>query len=146
MNFCLHDTKISEFLIEQGCVSSAPESGTFRRTLPLTHKPAGRHGCCSLVSVLLFSNPSISAAKKHPAVLCVYERTHVCVHSHGCSFWTHTMGAPRILTSRTWTWESPAGEQGSREKLVEEEAVGSRAEAGDSSFTTRPLLPSETWG
>ncbi|XP_044022537.1 uncharacterized protein LOC122861753 isoform X2 [Siniperca chuatsi] len=29
-----------------GCVSSAPESGTFRRTLP--HKPAGRHGCYSL--------------------------------------------------------------------------------------------------
>ncbi|XP_045918443.1 uncharacterized protein LOC123978885 isoform X1 [Micropterus dolomieu] len=31
-----------------GCVSSAPESGTFRRTLPLTHKPAGRHGGYSL--------------------------------------------------------------------------------------------------
>ncbi|XP_035530224.1 uncharacterized protein LOC118337355 isoform X2 [Morone saxatilis] len=31
-----------------GCVSSAPESGTFRRTLPLTHKPAGKHGCYSL--------------------------------------------------------------------------------------------------
>ncbi|XP_059209615.1 uncharacterized protein LOC131988503 isoform X2 [Centropristis striata] len=31
-----------------GCVSSTPESGTFRRTLPLTHKPAGRHGCYSL--------------------------------------------------------------------------------------------------
>ncbi|KAK2891901.1 hypothetical protein Q8A73_017566 [Channa argus] len=29
-----------------GCVSSAPESGTFRRTLPL--KAAARHGCCSL--------------------------------------------------------------------------------------------------
>ncbi|XP_037602335.1 uncharacterized protein LOC119474388 isoform X3 [Sebastes umbrosus] len=32
----------------QGCVSSTPESGTFRRTLPLKHKPAGRHGCYSL--------------------------------------------------------------------------------------------------
>ncbi|KAI3367618.1 hypothetical protein L3Q82_026466 [Scortum barcoo] len=31
-----------------GCASSAPESGTFRRTLPLTHKLAGRHGCYSL--------------------------------------------------------------------------------------------------
>ncbi|XP_042357284.1 uncharacterized protein LOC121954037 isoform X2 [Plectropomus leopardus] len=31
-----------------GCVSSAPESGTFRLSLPLTHKPAGRHGCNSL--------------------------------------------------------------------------------------------------
>ncbi|KAM8736994.1 uncharacterized protein AB9X84_022240 isoform 1-T1 [Acanthopagrus schlegelii] len=31
-----------------GCVSSAPENETFRRILPLTHKPAGRHGCYSL--------------------------------------------------------------------------------------------------
>ncbi|TNN61012.1 hypothetical protein EYF80_028790 [Liparis tanakae] len=31
-----------------GCVSSTPESGTFRRTLPLTRTPAGRHGCYSL--------------------------------------------------------------------------------------------------
>ncbi|XP_047467459.1 uncharacterized protein LOC125023929 isoform X2 [Mugil cephalus] len=31
-----------------GCVSSAPESGTSRRPLSLTHKPAGRHGCYSL--------------------------------------------------------------------------------------------------
>ncbi|XP_033498193.1 uncharacterized protein LOC117266891 isoform X1 [Epinephelus lanceolatus] len=31
-----------------GCVSSAPESGTYRRTLPLTHKSAGKHGCYSL--------------------------------------------------------------------------------------------------
>ncbi|XP_031166187.1 uncharacterized protein LOC116057732 isoform X3 [Sander lucioperca] len=31
-----------------GCVSSTPESGTFHRTLPVTHKPAGRHGCYSL--------------------------------------------------------------------------------------------------
>ncbi|XP_078133113.1 uncharacterized protein LOC144534888 isoform X1 [Sander vitreus] len=31
-----------------GCVSSTPESGTFHRTLPLTHKPVGRHGCYSL--------------------------------------------------------------------------------------------------
>nr|XP_046267906.1 uncharacterized protein LOC124071434 isoform X2 [Scatophagus argus] len=31
-----------------GCVSSAPENGTFRQTLPLTRKPAGRHGCQSL--------------------------------------------------------------------------------------------------
>ncbi|XP_054470539.1 uncharacterized protein LOC129103924 [Anoplopoma fimbria] len=31
-----------------GCVSSTPERGTFRRSLPLTHKPAGRHGCYSL--------------------------------------------------------------------------------------------------
>ncbi|KAM8915731.1 uncharacterized protein AB9W97_015960 isoform 2-T2 [Spinachia spinachia] len=31
-----------------GCVSSTPERGTFTRTLPLTHKPVGRHGCYSL--------------------------------------------------------------------------------------------------
>ncbi|XP_034381091.1 uncharacterized protein LOC117725181 isoform X2 [Cyclopterus lumpus] len=31
-----------------GCVSSTPESGTFRRTLPLTRTSAGRHGCYSL--------------------------------------------------------------------------------------------------
>ncbi|XP_029316529.1 uncharacterized protein LOC115027376 isoform X3 [Cottoperca gobio] len=31
-----------------GCVSSTPVSVTFRRTLPLTHKPAGRYGCYSL--------------------------------------------------------------------------------------------------
>ncbi|XP_044231688.1 uncharacterized protein LOC122998766 isoform X1 [Thunnus albacares] len=31
-----------------GCVSSAPESGSLGRTLPLVHKPAGRHGCYSL--------------------------------------------------------------------------------------------------
>ncbi|XP_068195709.1 uncharacterized protein [Antennarius striatus] len=32
----------------QGCVSSASESGTIQRILPLTHKPAGRHGSFSL--------------------------------------------------------------------------------------------------
>ncbi|XP_035766876.1 uncharacterized protein LOC102777193 isoform X6 [Neolamprologus brichardi] len=31
-----------------GCVSSAPESGASRRALPLTLKPAERHGCYSL--------------------------------------------------------------------------------------------------
>ncbi|XP_061553307.1 uncharacterized protein LOC133413233 isoform X2 [Phycodurus eques] len=30
------------------CVSSAPESGSLRRTLPLVHDPAGRQGCYSL--------------------------------------------------------------------------------------------------
>ncbi|XP_015244983.1 PREDICTED: uncharacterized protein LOC107094084 [Cyprinodon variegatus] len=33
---------------EQGCGSSAPESGTSRRMTTLTHKPLGRHACCSL--------------------------------------------------------------------------------------------------
>lgn len=50
------------------------------------------------------------------------------------------MAALRILTSQTSTRVSPAGEQGSREK-EEEEAVGSGA--GDFSFITLPLLPSE---
>ncbi|XP_040056398.2 uncharacterized protein LOC120833393 isoform X1 [Gasterosteus aculeatus] len=31
-----------------GCVSSTPEKRTFTRTLPLIHKPVGRHGCYSL--------------------------------------------------------------------------------------------------
>ncbi|XP_034530795.1 uncharacterized protein LOC117806163 isoform X2 [Notolabrus celidotus] len=31
-----------------GCASSAPESQASRRTLPLTHKPALKHGCYSL--------------------------------------------------------------------------------------------------
>ncbi|XP_074547687.1 uncharacterized protein LOC141806227 [Halichoeres trimaculatus] len=31
-----------------GCASSAPERLTFRRALPLTHKPAVKHGCYSL--------------------------------------------------------------------------------------------------
>ncbi|XP_037343394.2 uncharacterized protein LOC119228129 isoform X2 [Pungitius pungitius] len=31
-----------------GCVSSTPERGTLTRTLRLTHKPVGRHGCYSL--------------------------------------------------------------------------------------------------
>ncbi|XP_005801376.2 uncharacterized protein LOC102232350 isoform X1 [Xiphophorus maculatus] len=31
-----------------GCVSSAPESRTSCRTVALTYKSAGRHGCCSL--------------------------------------------------------------------------------------------------
>lgn len=50
------------------------------------------------------------------------------------------MEALRIPMSQMSTWASPAGEQGSREK-VEEEAVGSLAGAGDLAFII--LLPSE---
>ncbi|XP_010795888.1 uncharacterized protein isoform X1 [Notothenia coriiceps] len=45
------DSEISPRLSDtstMGCVSITPESLTFRRTLPLTQKPAGRYGCCSL--------------------------------------------------------------------------------------------------
>ncbi|KAJ4940025.1 hypothetical protein JOQ06_029456 [Pogonophryne albipinna] len=47
------DSEISPRLSDtstMGCVSSTPESLTFRRTLPITQKPAGRYGCCSLSS------------------------------------------------------------------------------------------------
>ncbi|KAK5886471.1 hypothetical protein CesoFtcFv8_017500 [Champsocephalus esox] len=47
------DSEISPRLSDtstMGCVSSTPESLTFRRTLPITQKPAGRYGCCSLFS------------------------------------------------------------------------------------------------
>ncbi len=90
-----------------------------------------------------FSNPSISSAEAS----CVF--VSECMSAPDCSSWTHTMGALRILTTQTSTRVSPAGEQGSRgkaeEEEEEEEAVGSRAGAGDFSFITLPLLPSEKW-
>jgi len=55
------------------------------------------------------------------------------------------MGALRILTSRTLMWVSPAGKRGSREKVEEEEAVGSWVGGEDFSFITLLLLPSEKW-
>lgn len=51
------------------------------------------------------------------------------------------MGALRILTSQMST--SPAGNRGSRQKVVEKEDVDSRAEAGDISVITLLLMPSE---
>lgn len=82
------------FLTEQGCVSSAPESGSLGRTLPLVHKPAGRHGCYSLVSILL--------SLIHPFPL--HKHLSVCLWMNACvlmivvfgSVWWELRGFRRV--------------------------------------------------
>lgn len=126
-------TVITEFLVEQGCVSSAPECGTSGWILrPL--KPAARHGCSSLVSIHL-ALINLFFACKIILLFCAF--IQACAYS----FWTLTMGALRIQMSQTWLLVSP-GERGSRDK----EEVGDVvfwAAAGDSSFITQLLLPWE---
>lgn len=65
---------MTEFLVDQGCASSTPESGTFRRALPLTRTPAGRHGCYSLVSTL-----SNLPAFCHKSILLFYIFMNECI-------------------------------------------------------------------